>query len=614
MRWLTLSLASVLVPLASAQTTWYVDVNGTPPGSGTQGDPYTSIQFAITQPTTIDLDEIRVLPGTYFESIDYSGKSLRIASTDGAETTILDGQYLDTVVRVESGESTGTWLDGFTVTHGESDITHLGAAIRVVASGLSLNKCRIVANADQPGSGPVAGIFVEDGGIFIDQCDVSDNGSPGVWGAAGLHVTGTLPVNVTIFASRFENNLGGLGGAMFLGAGTALIKNTDIAGNRTNNEAGAGIYMDGGDVDLLGVRFLDNVNHFDSYPGGAIYQRNNALFAFECSFDNNEGQRGGALASDGGVAMIVGSRFTGNVALALIAGVGDGGAIFASNAASVELRDCLFVNNQAQGGCGCSDGRGGALFGPVVADRCTFYGNSAREEGGAASGATLVNCIVWRSGLVPLTSSTVATFSDVAGGFPGAGNIASDPQLLDPGYPEFHLRSTSPCINTGDPASPPDSDGSVADMGAFVFLSGYLPEPQTYCRSKTNSQGCAPQIGWSGTPTLSGADDFTVHALGVLGGQVGILVWGLAAAEQPLFGGTLCVGGFMRTPVISTGGTAGGVDCTGFPQFNFTHAYLTAMGVPPYETLYAQWWYRDPGFAAPQNFGLSNALKFIVMP
>ena len=37
----------LLAPQLSAQTTWYVDINGTPPGSGTQGDPYTSIQYAI---------------------------------------------------------------------------------------------------------------------------------------------------------------------------------------------------------------------------------------------------------------------------------------------------------------------------------------------------------------------------------------------------------------------------------------------------------------------------------------------------------------------------------------------------------------------------------------
>ncbi len=34
---------------------------------------------------------------------------------------------------------------------------------------------------------------------------------------------------------------------------------------------------------------------------------------------------------------------------------------------------------------------------------------------------------------------------------------------------DFHLQAGSPCIDTGDPNSPPDPDGTPADMGAFYF-------------------------------------------------------------------------------------------------------------------------------------------------
>jgi hypothetical protein len=53
--------------------------------------------------------------------------------------------------------------------------------------------------------------------------------------------------------------------------------------------------------------------------------------------------------------------------------------------------------------------------------------------------------------------------------WPGDGNIAGDPRFVDPASDNYRLRSDSPCIDAGDPASPPDPDGTRADMGAFPF-------------------------------------------------------------------------------------------------------------------------------------------------
>ena len=74
-----------------AQTTWWVDVTGAPPGTGTPGDPYTSIQYALSRPSTLNGDTLRVLPGTYVENVDFLGKAIRVASAGGPAATILDG-------------------------------------------------------------------------------------------------------------------------------------------------------------------------------------------------------------------------------------------------------------------------------------------------------------------------------------------------------------------------------------------------------------------------------------------------------------------------------------------------------------------------------------------
>ena len=50
----------LLSPVALAQNTWYVDDDGTAPGSGSQSDPYTSIQYAIEQSSTQEGDTLMV--------------------------------------------------------------------------------------------------------------------------------------------------------------------------------------------------------------------------------------------------------------------------------------------------------------------------------------------------------------------------------------------------------------------------------------------------------------------------------------------------------------------------------------------------------------------------
>lgn len=54
-------------------------------------------------------------------------------------------------------------------------------------------------------------------------------------------------------------------------------------------------------------------------------------------------------------------------------------------------------------------------------------------------------------------------------------NIFEDPLFVDAGIHDFHLQANSPCINAGDPGSPLDPDGSVADIGAFYFNTGPKP-------------------------------------------------------------------------------------------------------------------------------------------
>ncbi|MCK5330137.1 MAG: hypothetical protein KAK01_01925, partial [Candidatus Marinimicrobia bacterium] len=53
---------------------------------------------------------------------------------------------------------------------------------------------------------------------------------------------------------------------------------------------------------------------------------------------------------------------------------------------------------------------------------------------------------------------------------PGIGEISLDPLYRDAASEDFRLQASSPCIDTGDPGSDLDPDGTRADMGAFYFI------------------------------------------------------------------------------------------------------------------------------------------------
>ena len=117
-------------------------------------------------------------------------------------------------------------------------------------------------------------------------------------------------------------------------------------------------------------------------------------------------------------------------------------------------------------------------------ENVTITGNTASVEGGGIScsfnsNPVLINSIHWNNSPQDIyisTSSITATYSDIQGGWTGIGNIDSDPLFVNPVIGDYHLQSTSPCIDAGDPASPLDPDGSRADMGTFYFF--YLIPPE----------------------------------------------------------------------------------------------------------------------------------------
>ncbi len=58
---------------------------------------------------------------------------------------------------------------------------------------------------------------------------------------------------------------------------------------------------------------------------------------------------------------------------------------------------------------------------------------------------------------------------------PGEGNVTEDPLFVGGDPYSYELQAGSPCIDAGDPTSPPDPDYTRADMGAYYFNQGFAP-------------------------------------------------------------------------------------------------------------------------------------------
>ena len=138
-----------------------------------------------------------------------------------------------------------------------------------------------------------------------------------------------------------------------------------------------------------------------------------------------------------------------------------GGAVYVFNYSAPQFMNCTISNNDADygGGFYCID-----LYGEPIITNCIVWGNTSSYNLQIFSNSSI--------------HPPVVTYSDVQDGtgeyWFGTGCIDADPEFMDPANNLFFLNASSPCIDVGDPSSPLDPDGSIADIGAFYYVQyGY---------------------------------------------------------------------------------------------------------------------------------------------
>jgi len=236
------------------------------------------------------------------------------------------------------------------------------------------------------------------------------------------------------------------------------IINIQITGG--DDSYGGGIYLKYSNPDIIDVKIHENT----ASSGGGIYCWHSNPGLSNSEIGKNAAYHGGAIYCDWSNPNLIGILINENSALY------EGGAIYCEWS-QPSLTNVTMVGNSAY--------YGGGLYCwlscyPTV-DNSIIWNNLPEE-------------VFFASSLYCPCFIDVA-FSDMQGGESGIvanngtvnwldGNIDADPLFIDPLNGDYHLSwanfpiqdsTKSPCIDAGDPTSPLDPDGTIADMGAYYF-------------------------------------------------------------------------------------------------------------------------------------------------
>jgi hypothetical protein len=243
-------------------------------------------------------DTVLVSPGTYVENITFRGKAITVASEQGPELTIIDGNRAGSVVTFDSGETRNAVLEGFTVRNGANSFSGGGVLIRNSAPSIIGNW--IVGNGACSG----AGINSYFSSPLIKGNTISRNYVYACSGASGLGVyiggdsAAELIENVITDNSGFANG----GGVTLFAAGRVVLRSNVIARNITSGfspcTSGGGIWM----VNYSQATIVNNlvVGNAAGCGGGFYWGGSTGVTTFvNNTFADNDGAEGSAIAVSG---------------------------------------------------------------------------------------------------------------------------------------------------------------------------------------------------------------------------------------------------------------------------------------------------------------------------
>ncbi|RMG03519.1 MAG: DUF5123 domain-containing protein, partial [Nitrospirae bacterium] len=306
--------------------------------------------------------------------------------------------------------------------------------------------------------------------MTIEDCTFSGNtANDDGGGAYVLTYSGTVSLTNNTFSDNAAVNRGG-GAYVYTESGTASLTNNTFNDNGAGYGGGAYVYTESGTASLTNNTFSDNDA---GYGGGArVSVETGTVSLTNNTFSDNYANNGGGadVFAETGPASLTNNTFYSNTA------TNYGGGFYGfleSNSATLQVYNNIIYQNTASAGGNdgddvyvLSDGNHDTTGSFVELFNNDLSGNAVFDE---ASDPNPGNGILESEDLY---------ISDTDNYTYGV-NIQSDPLFVDPANGDFHLQSTSPCIDVGENSAPsiPTTDfegdpriiNGTVDMGADEY-------------------------------------------------------------------------------------------------------------------------------------------------
>ena len=390
-------------------------------------------------------DTVLVASGTYYENINFLGKAITVASSGGAQSTIIDGSMNGPVVQFVTGEPQAAVLDGFTLTHASNPffgVPNASGAVMFSNSAATLRNNIVTENHDCD----LSGVYSMNSAPQILNNTISNNGQltsgcPSMGYGAGISIQYALTAGQTrIVGNTIINNVmtaGSGGGISAFQAGNADIRNNLVKRNSAAQNGGVEIWNYSAETVVNNVIVENLAVGEPLYPNGptAVTQ------LYIAGIPNQPGM------------YVINNTLAGG-----------------SQDAAVLYLDMYFdavhlINNIVAGN------------GTVAPAYCEqIYGSGP---------PTFANNDVYSAGSATLYSGVCTDQTGVNG------NLSVDPAFLDPAHSDYHLQARSPLIDVGNntaftlPDKDFDGNQRVVDgnsdgvAGVDIGAYEYVPGPPT---------------------------------------------------------------------------------------------------------------------------------------
>ena len=312
------------------------------------------------------------------------------------------------------------------------------------------------------------------------------------------------------------------------GGDNAILEGFTVVGGNANGlfqggyGLGGGLYNDNCRLVVANCTFEENA----AFNGGAIFSAGGTLAVYESIFVANLASQGGALVNLNGHMTLTRCVLRNNAE----------GTIFCFGNGALQVESCVFDNNY--GGwhtidCSSTDNvievinslfthnAGGAInsgYNSLLIVNSTLVDNHTTTFGGGVccsyGSLSAVNCIMWGNTagwdgdeIFGADASITVSYSCIAGGYPGTGNINMNPLFRAPASEDYHLLARSPCIDAGDNSAVPprvttDLDGKPRIIGDAVDMGVYEIKPSRIIYVDDDAEGANDGSSWENAYTF----------------------------------------------------------------------------------------------------------------